>query len=72
MSTSDCFTDANGNVRIDGQEEPALQAVGFVHRHPCPLHAVATVAIGKPNTLAGSLLQAGSACITCVSSGLNR
>jgi hypothetical protein len=43
----DCFTDAAGNVFLHGQEEPTLRAVGFVHRHPCPHYAIATVSIGK-------------------------
>jgi hypothetical protein len=48
VSTSDCFTDAAGNVFIGGQEVPELRAVGFLHRHPCPQYAVAGVNIGKP------------------------
>lgn len=48
MSTSDSFTDANGNVFVRGQEIPELQAVGFVHRLPCPQHAIATVQVGEP------------------------
>lgn len=46
MSTSDCFTNATGHVYLHGKEEPVLRAVGFVHRHPCPQQAVATVEIG--------------------------
>jgi hypothetical protein len=46
--TSDTFTNATGHVYVRGQEVPEIRAVGFVHRHPCQRHAVATVEIGGP------------------------
>jgi hypothetical protein len=48
MSTSQDFTDANGHVYLDGQPAPQLQAVGFMHRHPCPLDKGSLVQLGEP------------------------
>lgn len=44
----DTFTDAQGHVYVESQEVEAIRAVGFVHRHPCEKHAVATLQIGEP------------------------
>lgn len=51
MTTPD-FTNAAGNVFLDGQEEPRLRVVGFLHRHPCEKHGPhvqgTPISLGEP------------------------
>lgn len=48
MTTSQDFTDANGHVYIDGHAAPQLQAVGWLHRHPCDKANGTAVQLGEP------------------------
>lgn len=48
MSVTNTFTDARGNVYIDGREEPRLRVVGWLHALGCQvLHAAGSVEIGR-------------------------